>query len=72
MEESVPSASLLVHLSPRSDTINSHEEQFFRLDDLEQNADVMEYILKNLFFCYTEMWVRVIWVRAVVDYTIHI
>lgn len=68
----IPSASLLVHLSPGSYTINSHEKQLLGLDYLEKNTDVMENILKNLLLRDTEMWIWIIRVRAIVDYTIHI
>lgn len=55
-----PSPPLLVHLSPRCNSINSHKEQLLRLDDLEQYAQIVEYILEYFLFCDTEVSIGVI------------
>lgn len=72
LNSSLPPPPLLVHLSPRGDTINGHEEQLLRLDDLEENAEVVEDVLEYLLLRNSEMRVGVIRVRAVVDDAIHV
>lgn len=67
-----PPSSLLVHLSPRSYSINCHKEQLLRLNDLEEDTEVVEDILEDLLLCDPEVRIRIIRVRAVVNNTIHV
>ena len=45
--------ALLVHLRPRCDTVNGHEEELLRLDLPEQMLDIVEYLDEHLVFGQT-------------------
>lgn len=49
---SEPTTSLLVHLCPRGNTVNRHEEDLLGLDLGEEVIDVREYGEDDLFFGY--------------------
>jgi hypothetical protein len=68
----VPSTTLLVHLCPWSNAIDSHEEHLLGLNHAKQDLNVVENVGKYFFFCDAEMWVVVIRMRTIVNYAIHV
>lgn len=67
-----PPTPLLVHFRPRCDSVDREEEQFLWFDHGEQVRDVGEYGEKDLFFRDSERGVVVVWMRTVVDDSIHV
>lgn len=65
-------SSLLVHLCSWCHTIHSHEENLARLDDPEENLQVMEDVCKNLFLRDAKVDVLVIGMGTLVDNPIHV
>lgn len=65
-------ASLLIDLCPRRHAIDSQKEKFLWLNDPEENFNVMKNVFENGLFGDTEFHVRVIWMRAGVNYPVHV
>jgi hypothetical protein len=55
-----PPTALLVHLRPRSHTINSQEEQFLWFDLFKEMIDICEDRGEYLFLCDPEVGILVI------------
>lgn len=70
--DNLPATTLLVHFSPRCNSIHSHKEQIGRLDKPKQRIDIMEYIAEYLLFGDAEVHIRVVWMGTVMYDSIHI
>lgn len=66
------SSTLLVHLGPGCNTIDSHEEHFPGLNNAKEHLQVVKNISKYLLFRNTEVYVLIIGVGTLVDDPIHI
>lgn len=66
------SSSLLVHLCPRRHAVHRHEEDLARLDDPEENLQVMEDIGKDFLLGNAEVDILVVRVGTLVDDPVHV
>jgi hypothetical protein len=53
-------------------TVNSHEEQLLRLDHVEERLQIKENVAKDLLLGDAKVHVVVVWMTAIVDYSIHV
>jgi len=64
--------SLLIHLCPRRNSIDGHEEQLLWLDLPVKMLNIIEYRNEHLFLRHSEGRIVRVLVRAVVDDSIHV
>lgn len=65
-------SSLLVHLCPWCHAIHRHEEDLTRLDNPEENLQVMKDVGKNLLLRNAKVDILIIWVGALMNNPIHV
>ncbi len=51
-------SSLLVHLGPRGDSVDCHEEDLSRLNHPEENLDVVKNVFHDFLFGYSEKKIK--------------